>query len=291
MKKHSNATTPTNGTTGGSDSSNSGTGKKSNIGPIVGGVVGGVGGAALLAILAFCWFRRRKAHRRTMGNEAPAFEIDDSAVTSPYTLAPEAKSECPIGIDLLTPAPFRTSVSSAPMTSASGYSTISPQLLGYSEATSQPLSPTSGRSQFSSPMSDPNYPMSGHSSTSGPSESAATTAPYAALGTLGSRKSEYAPPPAQTQVPVPRRPHHSPMPRHFAQEQDGGTIPASDIELIPPSYNEEWAGPPGAAQPGAVSPAAFAPGAPSPMAGAALTRPSSRGTTDGASFKTAEDDT
>jgi len=49
--------------------------------------------------------------------------------------------------------------------------------------------------------------------------------------------------PAPTQIPVPPPAPSAPPPvaRHFAQEEDGGSVPVvNDIELIPPSYREEW---------------------------------------------------
>lgn len=246
---------------------------KSNTGAIVGGVVGGVGGFLILALVGFLFYRLGKRRSQRKGGYAPQpsengdrFEVDDSATATPYIdsmplvagaagrgarpTLPPLVTETKHALDSptnssahLTPGATRHSDmllspggrSDSEWTNMTSH-TFGPTPTNTNTNSSVPLTPLEREIKATIPPS-PITPVTASSGSLGmgtfglgpvderPSEGAAVVGGAAGVGEGKTRSGP---------APNTRRP------RRVAQEEDAGRMD-EDLELVPPSYNPEWA--------------------------------------------------
>lgn len=197
-------------------------------------MIGGVALLVIIAALAFCLGRRRRpAAPETEAGEPKTVSLEDEHTVLPTPYVSERDRTEPFNIDggnaPATPAPLDTLTTSEYHTAR----------------TDQPLSPAR-----SSPGSSTAYLIAkGETLAAMSARGSAQSSPItpttpgggiwpAVAGASTRTKSARVPLPSPTPVPEPR-------PRRVEQEQDAGSLdePEEELEpeLVPPSYNPDWA--------------------------------------------------
>lgn len=247
---------------------------KSNTGAIVGGVVGGVGGFLILALVGFLFYRLGKKRSQRKGGYAPQpsengdrFEVDDSATATPYIdsmpltaaagaagrggqrpvlppLVTETKHalDSPTSSRHLTPGATRHSdmMLSPGGRSDSEWTNMTSHTFGPSANTNSTvrLTPLEREIKATIPPS-PITPVTPSTGTLG------GRGTFGGLGPVDERPSEGVAVvggagAGQEGKSRPPQGERTRRPRRVAQEEDAGRMD-EDLELVPPSYNPEWA--------------------------------------------------
>ncbi|WOO77091.1 uncharacterized protein LOC62_01G000683 [Vanrija pseudolonga] len=217
--------------------------KASHTGAIVGGVIGGVALLVIIAALAFCLGRRRHPAPEPEAAEAKTASLEDEHGVLPTPYVSERERTAPFVIDdegAAAAAPPDTLTTTA---STDEYHTARTDLPPLSSPTrSSPGSSTAYLIAKGETLAAMSARGSAQSSPITPTTPGGAVWPAVAGASARTTKSARG-----VTVPTAPAPVPEPRPRRVEQEQDAGSLDEPEDEeelepeLVPPSYNPDWA--------------------------------------------------